>query len=300
MGRVLVDVCDVWMIGRREVRGASPEPSGPAGTSRRAGIRGCGRPVPILTITATSLAGVAAVAQYTIAAMVPALQREPGGLRSGQWWRLVTPLLVQTLGWYQVVTNLVTLMLFGVIVEWLLGRWRWALLFAAGTAAGQAAAYAWHEPGGGDSIAICGLAAGAAITMLSRPRATGWMAAAVIYYVVALTGWGLRGLTTAGVGCLAVGIVLTAARGAGLAHVTRLALAGTVVCAVVLASRHDLHGAALSGGMLLTTALLTADATVRRGGLADRGWPVGRLAGRAVHDRGQRNGCPDSPWGSRR
>jgi hypothetical protein len=46
----------------------------------------------------------------------------------------VSPLLVQTLGWYQVLANLVTLAATGVAAERVLGRWRWVLGFLAGTA----------------------------------------------------------------------------------------------------------------------------------------------------------------------
>ena len=127
----------------------------------------------MLTAVATGVAVAAAAAQYTIPAMIPALQRTPGGgLPDGQWWRLVTPLLVQTLGWYQVAANLGTLPIIGAVTERLLGRGWWLALAAAGTAGGELAAYHWRDPGGGDSIAICGLAAGVIVILLVRP-ATG-------------------------------------------------------------------------------------------------------------------------------
>jgi hypothetical protein len=68
---------------------------------------------PILTAVATTVALGAAVVQYAVPDAVPALRRDPVALAHGQWWRAVTPLLVQTLGWYQVLTNLVTLALVG-------------------------------------------------------------------------------------------------------------------------------------------------------------------------------------------
>ncbi len=167
----------------------------------------------------------------------------------------MTPVLVQTLGWYQVLANLVTLALVGSVAEWLLGRWRWLLLFLAGTVAGQVAAYAWHEPGGGDSIAICGLAGGAVVALLTGPVPVPRLPAQVlVYYVVALTCWGLRGAVAAGLGCLATAIVWYALR--RVRHIDRLALAGTVVCAILLAALRDLHGVALIAGMVVLTLLL--------------------------------------------
>src|SRR5262249_2902445 len=154
----------------------------------------------------------------------------------GQWWRAVTPLLVQTLGWYQVATNLVTLALVGAVAEWVLGRARWLVFLAIGTAAGGIAAYAWHEPGGGGASALCGLAGGAAVAMLAaRTPVPRYLAQPVVYYVAALTGWGLFGLGGAGLAVLVTAVLLVAR------VPQRLALAGTVPAALLLAGVQDLH-----------------------------------------------------------
>jgi membrane associated rhomboid family serine protease len=205
---------------------------------------------PIIAATAVGVATVAAVVQYAVPSVVPVLQRESGALEAGQWWRLVTPLFVQTLGWYQVVTNLVTLAVVGVIAERLFGRWRWVVLFAAGTIGGQIAAYAWREPGGGDSIAICGLAGGAVIWLLAgRPDASRWAVGAVVCYIAALTGWGFGGTRAAAVAVLAAVLVLCVVRVRGVA------LAGAVACAVALTVAADLHGVSLLSGMIIALVL---------------------------------------------
>jgi Rhomboid family len=144
---------------------------------------------PVLTMVAFVVACAAAVLQYWEPAVVPALERTPSGLPHGEYWRLVTPLLVQTLGWYQVLANLVTLAVIGAVAEWVLGcRW-WLTLGIAGTIGGQLAAYRWHEWGGGDSIAICGLAAGVLVAQLiGRDPPVRWAADAVLYYIVAVAG----------------------------------------------------------------------------------------------------------------
>lgn len=216
------------------------------------------RRFPVLTGYAVGIAGVAAILQYTVPGIVPALQRDPDALAYGQWWRLVTPLLVQTLGWYQVLVNLVTLALVGAVAEWVLGRWRWLLLFLTGTAAGQLAAYAWQEPGGGDSIAICGLAGGVALALLAGsepvPRIPAYT---VVLYIAALAGWGWYGVVAAGLACLATIALWYALR--WLPHIDRLALAGTVACALVLALRRDLHGISLTAGIVAMTVLVLVD-----------------------------------------
>jgi membrane associated rhomboid family serine protease len=213
---------------------------------------------PVLTVTAVGIATVAAIAQFATPVIVPLLQRDPIGLAHGQWWRLVTPLAVQTLGWYQVLANLVSLAIVGLVAERLLGRLRWVALFVAGTVGGQVAAYAWHEPGGGDSIAICGQAGGVVVALLVHsspvPR---WAADPVIYYIAALTGWGLRGTIGAGGGCVAAVVALYGMRRFGLSP-ERVALVGTIGCVVVLAAVRDLHGASCAAGAVAMTALVGA------------------------------------------
>jgi hypothetical protein len=219
--------------------------------------------MPVMTAVAVAVAVAAAVVQYLIPAAIPALQRDPSGLSHGQYWRLVTPLLVQTLGWYQVMANVATLAVIGIVAEWTLGRRWWLTLFAAGTVGGQLAAYGWHEWGGGSSIAICGLAGGVLIAQLlgrdpPQPRAT----EAVLYYIAALAGWGLFGALGAGLAVLAAAAGLYLLRTINQAIGYRLALALTGLGAFGLATRHDLHGAALTFTMALTA--LPAALSARR------------------------------------
>ena len=214
------------------------------------------RRFPVLTAVACAIAAVAAIGQYTIPAMIPALQRPPGSLPSSQWWRLVTPLLVQTLGWYQVAANLVTLAIIGTIAERMLPRGWWLALFAAGTAGGQLAACHWHDPGGGDSIAICGLAAGIIVTLLVRPEAgTTFDHWAVVCYVAALTGRGFFGFRASALACVLAAISLAVLRHARVPGADRIALACCVVSAVALVRlENDLHGASLIAGMLAASS----------------------------------------------
>jgi hypothetical protein len=230
-------------------------------------VNSSSRRFPMLTAVATGVAVAAAAAQYTIPAMIPALQRTPGGgLPDGQWWRLVTPLLVQTLGWYQVAANLVTLPVIGAVTERLLGRGWWLALAAAGTAGGELAAYHWRDPGGGDSIAICGLAAGVIVTLLVRPAAgTRFAHRAVVYYVAALTGWGFSGFRAAALACLVAGIGMAVLGRAGVPGADGIALVVCVVSALALAGlEEDLHGASLTAGFLVTAVVLAAGRPVRQ------------------------------------
>jgi membrane associated rhomboid family serine protease len=226
------------------------------------------RPKPIVATTAVGVAVVAAIVQYAVPSVVPVLQREPGVLAAGQWWRSVTPLLVQTLGWYQVATNLVTLALVGVIAERQLGRLRWGVLFAAGTVGGQVAAYAWLEPGGGDSIAICGLAGGVVVWLLAaRPEASRWDVGVVVCYVAALTGWGFGGIRAAAVAVVVATLALYLVPG------RRVVLLGAVACALALTVAADLHGVSLLSGMVIALLITRPGSRTRAQRPAKRFFP---------------------------
>src|SRR3989442_9520440 len=99
---------------RCPARTPSPSASDPIDVARPGGQSGCAT-LLFMTRYAVGVAVLAAILQYTVPGFGPALQRDPTALAHGEWWRLVSPLFVQTLGWYQVLANLVTLALFGVL-----------------------------------------------------------------------------------------------------------------------------------------------------------------------------------------
>jgi membrane associated rhomboid family serine protease len=87
-------------------------------------------------------------------------QRDPARIADGEWYRLVTSLVFQDGGVVGTASNLLFLLVLGALVELALGHWRWAALYVAGAAAGQAAGCAFGTVGAGNSIAVCGLAGG--------------------------------------------------------------------------------------------------------------------------------------------
>lgn len=201
-----------------------------------------------LTTAAVLLLAAAAVVQFTVAGAVAALQRDPAALAAGEWWRLATPLLVQTLGRFQVAMNLVSLAIVGALVEQRLGRVRWVLLALAGTVAGQVSAYLQSDPGGGASIAVCGLAAGRLVAGLRVPSRADVV---VVLYVAALAGWGFGGPVPALGAAVLAGLLWTVAG--------RAALAAIGLAAMVLLVRGDLHGSALTGGLVMAILLVRED-----------------------------------------
>ncbi|HEY0415949.1 MAG TPA: rhomboid family intramembrane serine protease [Gaiellaceae bacterium] len=80
------------------------------------------------------------------------------GVAHGDWWRLVTSMFLHANIWHLAV-NMYSLYLVGTILEQVVGRWRFALLYLASGIAGSAGALVWspNTPTVGASGAIFGV-----------------------------------------------------------------------------------------------------------------------------------------------
>ncbi|GHJ43079.1 hypothetical protein Cs7R123_04210 [Catellatospora sp. TT07R-123] len=209
-----------------------------------------------LTLAVAALSTSAFAVQLAAPSVVDALQRDPGPIRDGQWWRLLSPLLVQPSGWGQYAYNTLGLLLVGLAVERRLGRVRWLLLFLAAGLAGVVFMLL-VEPsgtGGGSSDAVAGLiGALAVLTWRDRrplPLPARLYAVHFTLYLAALAVAGPIAGTVAG--ALAVALVMAARTGgAGRWGLVAAVAAG----ALLLAGLGDAHGAGLLTGLALATLL---------------------------------------------
>ncbi|ETK31820.1 rhomboid family intramembrane serine protease [Microbispora sp. ATCC PTA-5024] len=126
------------------------------------------RPFPWATTAVLAVTAVPSLAQIAVPALTGALERHPDLIRAGEWWRLVTSLVVQDGGLAGTAFNLATLLVVGVLAERALGPGRWLALYLVGAAAGQTAGLVFGTVGAGNSIAVCGLAGGLAAALLGR------------------------------------------------------------------------------------------------------------------------------------
>lgn len=86
-----------------------------------------------------------------------ALQRDIDGLKAGEWWRLVTPLFVQSQGVFQFLFNMMFIVVLLPMAERIYGAMIWFLYLMPG-AVGQLVNYAWiPNGGGGSSTAVFGV-----------------------------------------------------------------------------------------------------------------------------------------------
>jgi membrane associated rhomboid family serine protease len=206
-----------------------------------------------LTFAVAGLTAVSSVIGLAVPSWEENLRRDPALIADGQWYRLVTSLVVQDGGVLGLIFNVGTLLVLGVLAERRLGRWRWLVLYLGGAAAGQAMGCLAGTVGAGNSIANLGLAGGL-IAAFARHRA--WRIDAALSSFVALL---VAPMALPSDTARAVGFVIAVVTG-GLLVARRDALPRWVflaiglVAGVGLSAAANLHGPALLAGLALGAA----------------------------------------------
>jgi membrane associated rhomboid family serine protease len=125
--------------------------------------------LPIATIAVAAITLAVSVWGNLDPGVLDALRRYRDRLTDGEWWRLVTPLVVQDGGWVGTILNVATLLVLGTFVESIFG---WRTLLGVYLAAGllsEAFAYTLLQDQGfaGNSVAVMGLAGLLAVASLA-------------------------------------------------------------------------------------------------------------------------------------
>ncbi|MEV0565205.1 rhomboid family intramembrane serine protease [Dactylosporangium sp. NPDC050588] len=212
-------------------------------TRRRAAL-------PIATVVVALITTLGAAAQLNDPDVLERFRRDYPALHDGEWWRWFTPLLVQGSGWGQILFNIGSLVVVGVIAERRFGTLRWLVLYIGIGLAGEAFGERLDPTGSGNSLAVCGLAGALATLLLLRPgAATRPHAFVVPYYVACVAGLGFGGVVGATVAptvvLVVMSILLRRDRYTGIAFAAGLA---GLLGAGALAARPDQHGIALLCG----------------------------------------------------
>jgi len=212
-------------------------------------------------VTGVAWAITAAMAAWQVAdpSVLDALRRDPAALRRGEWWRVLSPLLVQSDGWAQIVANLVFLAVIGYFAERRFGRARWLVLYLTGGIVGEVAGYAFEPHGAGTSVAIFGLVGGLlAAAARDRDDVSPVAVVAGLAWIASVVGLDLGGYVWAAVASSLV-VVLATQVARRLPDPSRLylpAAALAAVLAVLLIAIADDHGAPILAG-LAVGALMT-------------------------------------------
>jgi len=126
---------------------------------------------PSRPVTAMLLIGVTALItglQFVFPEVLSQFRRNREALLAGEWWRMVTPLFVQALGWPQACINGVAAVILCPLAERLYGKRLLALFFIPGVL-GEIFGYLWNPNFAGSSLGIAGVIGGLfAFTFLYR------------------------------------------------------------------------------------------------------------------------------------
>jgi len=214
---------------------------------------------PLVTGVAWVLTAAMAAGQTVDPSVLDALRRDPSFAARGEWWRVLSPLLVQADGWPQIVANLLFLAVIGYFAERRFGPARWLVLYLTGGIAGEVAGYAFEPHGAGNSVAIFGLAGGLlAAGARDRRSVSPVPVVAALAWIASIVGLDLGGYVWAAIASsLVVAVATQVAR--RVADPTRLFRPAAVLAAalgVLLVAIADEHGlpilAGLAAGALMT------------------------------------------------
>ena len=217
------------------------------------------RRLPLTTIAVLLITATVTGLQLIFPGELSALRRNPEALEAGEWWRIISPLLVHSDGWLQIAVNLLGIAVVGVTVERLFGGVRFLMLYLGAGLAGEIAGYRWDPHGAGASVALLGLVGGLVALSLFERRPQGrlvsWIYA--LYLIAALTGAAIAGMWFGAVlTVLAVGtFMLLSKRNDPAQPATWLVGICGIAGAGVLTVLRDIHGPALLVGIGLAAIM---------------------------------------------
>jgi hypothetical protein len=101
--------------------------------------------LPALTFAVLAVTLAVSVTALLSPALMNASTRDLPQLRAGQWWRVVTPVLVQPSGWGQLVFNLLGLLVVGIALQRHVGWSSWLSIYVVGGVGSVAVVSAWNR-----------------------------------------------------------------------------------------------------------------------------------------------------------
>ncbi|MCJ1715122.1 rhomboid family intramembrane serine protease [Curtobacterium sp. VKM Ac-2922] len=218
-------------------------------------------PVTVVVLVVTATVSVVGLVDPQLGAM---LTRDGVLVRDGQWWRLVTPMLVQPDGWGQFAFNLLGIVIVGAALEQRRPARLWLATYLTASV-GIVVLLTLIRPGdhdGGSSHGVAALIGALAVTTVLDGRRHAVPSplldvASIAYsafFCVYLAMLDLGGPWPAIVaGDLAVALSLTAWRLVGTTQTWRGVLVVLVLAGIAMAVRLDGHGIGLLAGAVVAT-----------------------------------------------
>jgi len=115
--------------------------------------------------------GIPSILQFFFPMLLSTLQRDYERFLHGDWWRLISPLLVQDGGISGTIFNLIGLAFVGSVAERMWNGRYMLIIFFIGGLIGEIVGFVWQPIGAGNSVGNFSLAASIAVASLLRhPR----------------------------------------------------------------------------------------------------------------------------------
>ncbi|MBY7141866.1 rhomboid family intramembrane serine protease [Virgibacillus sp. NKC19-3] len=206
-------------------------------------------PMTIGIIVVTSMV---TLLQFVYPEILSIMRRNPSALVMGEWWRIITPLLVHADGWWQYIFNIACIAIIGGVVERLYGRIRFLILYLAGGVIGEIAGYvSWDPYGAGASVGLCGLLGGLYVRMIiGNKRVQPFYAILSLYLVVGLVGFASEEIYISIGLFVAVTMLITIIKKQNnrVKLLSIISGIGGLLGGMALLVLNDIHGAAILGG----------------------------------------------------
>lgn len=235
---------------------------------------------PVMTAVVAAVTMAVSVAALINTSFMGVTSRDLGRLRSGQWWRVASPVFVQSSGWGQLAFNMTGLVVVGAALERRLSRPAWILLFLVGGVGSVAVLSAWKpaDGGGGSSDANAALIGALAVVAAVEARDADAEWASQLYsvfFATYLTGLAVGGVVPSIVaGDIAVAVYVNVRRACRPATVRRGCLVLIAVCGAVMTVAQQGHGLGIVFGIVITSVVLARKRLLARSAIDGRRWQL--------------------------
>ena len=209
-----------------------------------------------LTFVVASITTVVSVVALFDSSVMDLFVRNLPLLESGEWWRAVTPVLVQPDGWGQFAFNLLGTVLVGVAVQRRVGPGTWLSAYAIGGVGSVAIYSVWHpaDTGGGSSAAVAALIGVLVVTCAIAPDRSRLGGCAQVYatffavYLTALDVGGVAASVIAGNASIVATVV--ARRAMGVERTSFVVLSVVTLAGITMTVLRDDHGSGILIGLV--------------------------------------------------
>lgn len=224
---------------------------------------------PVTALVVFAITAIVNATQFVVSGTLAHLERTPAG-RHGDWWRSFTSLFVQDGGVAGTLSNLAFLLIVGVVAEQVISRPRWLVSYFGIGLIGEVFGYLWQPVGGGNSVAICGLAAAVTVAGFRRDERmpSYGLTAVIVWLGVLLATWVFPLIV---LGIIPARLVQS---GRSSDRIGRIVLAAAVAVGAVLCAVQNIHGGALLAGLVLAGAVALAPTRLRSRQAAGPGRPL--------------------------